>query len=220
MHFVSAHFGGKPPWFHNPWSKSIKVSNAYYTDKNMPSRHNVMHPRLKAKIPKMLEWQFIESDWYVWLDSSVKLKNVDIPQKILDCADGKKMCFFKHSASSSIRIEALQVRLMLEAKDDYICTRYKGEPILEQVIHYHGDPKFKDDFLLAGTFFAYHKSMAPVLLDWFNHNVTWSIQDQLSLPYVLQKNNVDFAIIPGHVGGIGEHENEILDWHWRERDEC
>ena len=68
MHFVSAHFGGKPPWIHQIRSKAVETSTAYYTDKNTPSRHNTMTPRLKAKIPKMLEWQFIDADWYVWMD--------------------------------------------------------------------------------------------------------------------------------------------------------
>ena len=74
MHFVSAHFGGQAPWEHKVQSKEIDVSIAYYTDKNTPTRHNSMTPRLKAKIPKMLEWQNKKADWYVWMDSSVKLK--------------------------------------------------------------------------------------------------------------------------------------------------
>ena len=55
MHFVSAHFGGPVPWDFHVTSDTVEVSTAYYTDSNTPSRHLAMHPRLKSKIPKMIE---------------------------------------------------------------------------------------------------------------------------------------------------------------------
>ena len=111
MHFVSAHFGGKPPWIHKIRSKSVDITTAYYTDENTPSRHNSMTPRLKAKIPKMLEWQFVEAEWYVWMDSSVRLNEQieDLPAAILDLAGNNPLCLFKHTTASSIREEANRV---------------------------------------------------------------------------------------------------------------
>ena len=103
MHFVSAHFGGPVPWNFEIASNSIEVTTAYYNDANTPSRHLAMHPRLKSKIPKMLEWKFIDSDWYVWIDSSLKLKPTfsDLPAKILEVADGNPLVLFKHTAANS-----------------------------------------------------------------------------------------------------------------------
>ena len=106
--FYICHFGGKPPWIHKIRSKSVDITTAYYTDENTPSRHNSMTPRLKAKIPKMLEWQFVEAEWYVWMDSSVRLNEQieDLPATILDLAGNNPLCLFKHTTASSIREEA------------------------------------------------------------------------------------------------------------------
>ena len=92
-----AHFGGEPPWKHQIKSNKYKVTTAYYTDKNTASRHNSMTPRLKAKIPKMLEWQVVNADWYVWMDSSIRLKDIDL-EAILKCAGNNPLCFFRHTS--------------------------------------------------------------------------------------------------------------------------
>ena len=96
MHFVSAHFGGPVPWDFHVTSDTVEVSTAYYTDSNTPSRHLAMHPRLKSKIPKMMEWRNIDSDWYVWIDSSLKLKNnfLDLPAQILKVAGDNPLVFY------------------------------------------------------------------------------------------------------------------------------
>lgn len=214
MHFVSAHFGGKPPWLHQIKSSIVQVSSSYYTDENTPSRHNAMTPRLKAKIPKMLEWQSIDADWYVWMDSSVKLKDVDVPKLILECAGNNKLCLFRHTACSTIREEGKRVISSIKAGHAYQIKRYSGEPIREQIIHYYGDPDFKDDKLFAGTFFAYHRSAAQILLEWFHHNVRWTIQDQISLPYVIQKSGIAYSYLSGTVN-MG---NPYFTWNWQERE--
>ena len=216
MHFVSAHFGGPAPWKHTIRSKTVKVSTAYYTDDNTPSRQNAMTPRLKSKIPKMLEWQFIEADWYVWMDSSLKLKNDvdDIPQLILQAAGDNPLCFFRHSDGSSIRREVFRVLHSIDKNHQYLIKRYGGEPLREQMIHYYGDPDFKDNLLLAGTVFAYHRSAAPMLLDWFHHNIIWTIQDQISLPYVLQKSGLGYSLFEGLVNKW----NPLFTWNWQGRE--
>ena len=216
MHFVSAHFGGPVPWHFNISSPSIDISTAYYTDSNTPSRHLAMHPRLKSKIPKMLEWRFVESDWYVWIDSSLKLKDnfQDLPAQILKVAGKNPLVFFRHTSGTSIRDEAQRVLVSMKNNHDYLIKRYTGEPIREQLIHYYGDPEFQDDQLFASGFFAYHSSAAPMLQEWFNHTVTWSLQCQISLPYVLQKSGLNFSTFEGIING----ENPYITWHWRERE--
>ena len=217
MHFVSAHFGGPAPWKHTIESSSVEVSTAYYTDGNTPSRHNAMTPRLKSKIPKMLEWQTIDSDWYVWMDSSLRLKTDldDLPAAILKAAGNNPLCFFRHSGGNSIREEAFRVLESMAHNHQYLVKRYSGEPIREQIIHYYGDPNFIDNQLFASTFFAYHKSAAPMMLEWFNHTVTWSMQCQISLPYVLQKSGLKTSIFEGLVN----KENPFFTWHWKEREQ-
>ena len=214
IHFVSAHFGGTPPWKHNVTHTKHKVTCSYYDDANTPSRHLAMHPRLKAKIPKMLEWQFIDADWYVWLDSSIQIRSNTICDWILDTAGNKPLCLFRHSYATSIREEAQRVRDNLRRGITYIQQRYQGEPLLEQIVHYYGDPYFKDDRLFGMTLFAYHKSASNMMQEWFNHNVIWSIQDQLSFPYVLHQSGLEYSLF----NGLITDANSFFEWNWKARE--
>ena len=217
MHFVSAHFGGPVPWDFHVTSDTVEVSTAYYTDSNTPSRHLAMHPRLKSKIPKMMEWRNIDSDWYVWIDSSLKLKNnfLDLPAQILKVAGDNPLVLFRHTAGTSIREEAQRVLISMKNNHEYLIKRYTGEPIQEQVTYYYGDPNFQDNQLFATGFFAYHRSATPMLQEWFNHTIMWSLQCQISFPYVLQKSGLKYSIFEGVING----DNPYVTWHWREREE-
>ena len=216
MHFVSAHFGGKPPWpLHiKSKSKSVEVSTAYYTDANTASRHLAMHPRLKAKVPKMLEWQSVDADWYIWMDSSSRITANDPASIILDTAGNKKLCLFNAFPRQSILEECNVVRQCLQNNHEYQSNRYKGEPILDQLIHYYGDKKFTDNKLFAMTFFAYHHSVSDLMQAWFIENVRWSIQDQISFPYVLNSSGLDYSLFEGQING----SNALFEWDWQQRD--
>lgn len=214
VHFASAHFGGPAPWRQFISSEHHDVSVSYYTDANTPSRHLAMHPRLKGKIHKMLEWRFVEADWYVWMDSSIKITAPDPAALILQAAGDAPLCLFRHSARDSIAGECAAVRKGLYTKNDYMSRRYLGEPLLDQLVHYYGDPEFIDDSLFAMTFFAYHRSAVPLMHDWFVENVLWTIQDQISFPYVLQRSGLPYALFEGAIDG----SNPLVHWDWRARE--
>ena len=214
FHFVSAHFGGNVPWRNQISSQKHEVSVSYYDDNNTASRHLAMHPRLKAKIPKMLEWKFINSEWYVWMDSSIKLKDKDPVDKIIEALQDKPIGLFRHSYGNSIEYEAKRVLSSLEMKSEYIQKRYQGEPIKEQLIHYLGDPTFKDNKLFGMTFFVYHKSVKKLFEDWFIENLLWSIEDQISFPYVLSKSGIKYSLFDGFIDG----KNELFEWDWKGRE--
>ena len=214
FHFVSAHFGSAPPWKHNPKSTKHKISNKYYDDSNSPSRKFAMHPRLKAKIPKMLEWKSYSADWYVWLDSSIKLNpNVDIPSIILKVSDGSPLCLFRHSKGRSIMDEAICVNENIRNGNEYFRQRFDGEPIKNQVVKYYQDSEFKDDNLFQMSFFAYHRSASELMEEWFIHNCLWSIKDQISFPYVLHKSGLNYGIFEGTV-----INNSMFKWCWKSRE--
>ena len=173
-----------------------------------------MHPRLKAKVPKMLEWQLYDADWYIWLDSSCRIKpGADIPKTILSTSKGNPLCLFRHPQGQNIREEANCVRRRLAANDDYFKRRYAGEPIVDQLVHYYGDPGFNDHQLFQMSFFAYHRSAANLMLSWFVENCRWSIEDQISFPYVLQKFKLDFSLLTGTV-----IDNDLFEWDWGSRE--
>ena len=214
VHFVSAHFGGPTPWTQDIRSEHHDVSVAYYNDSNTPSRHLAMHPRLKSKIHKMLEWRFVEADWYVWMDSSIRITASDPAALILETAADAPLCLFRASKRQSIYEECSGVRNSLRLRHEYVVKRYSGEPVLEQLVHYYGDPAFTDNRLFGMTFFAYHRSAASLMQDWFNENLTWTIQDQISFPYVLHRSGLNYRLFEGTIDGA----NPLLHWDWKTRE--
>jgi len=173
-----------------------------------------MHPRLKAKVPKMLEWQSVDADWYIWMDSSIRITANDPTSIILDTAGNKKLCLFNAFPRQSILEECNAVRQALKTNHEYQSNRYKGEPILDQLIHYYGDKKFTDNKLFGMTFFAYHRSISHLMQAWFIENVRWSIQDQISFPYVLNSSGIDYSLFEGKING----SNSLFEWDWRQRE--
>ena len=215
VHFVTAHFGGVIPWIPHLQSEKHQISLNYYHDKNFPSRHLSMHPRFKSKIPKMLEWKMFESDWYVWMDSSIRpLDGIDLADEIIKQAGKKPLCLFLHSKGNTVREEARRTMQMLSQGNKYFTCRYSGEPIKEQIIHYYGDPDFVDNKLFSTNFFAYHRSISDVMQRWFDEVIQWSLQCQISLPYVLNKTGVEYSLFEGYTN----IKNKYFIWDWRERE--
>ena len=215
VHFTSAHFGGSVPWIPNICSEIHDVTFNYYDDYNFPSRRLSMHPRFKSKIPKMLEWKFIESDWYVWMDSSIKPhKGIDLASEVIKQAASNPLILFRHSKCTTIREEANRTLEMLKHKHPYFMKRYAGEPIHEQLIHYYGDPEFIDNKLFSTNFFAYHKSISQFMQDWFYEVIHWSLQCQISLPYILHKSNIKYSLFEGFTN----IPNKYFEWDWKTRE--
>ena len=156
----------------------------------------------------MLEWRFHKADWYVWMDSSVRIKDgIDLPQAILDTAKGNPLCLFKHTRLNSIREEATLVKQKMRDGVQYFQDRFEGEPILTQVKHYLSDPTFNDNKLFQMTFFAYHCSARTLMQEWFLENCIWSIKDQLSFPYVLHKSGLNYSLFEGNA-----LDNQLFEW--------
>ena len=163
------------------------------TDTLFPLRTGAMHPRLQAKIPKMLAWETNPGfDYYVWLDSTISIVRPDAIQWIVDYCDGVDAAFFKHSKRSSIREEFSFMEQHLTGGDHYLADRYNNEPLAQQVDHYLRDPAFEDSRLFECGVFVYASSLVKdgtlnLLKEWFYQNCRWSVQDQLSLPYALSR---------------------------------
>jgi hypothetical protein len=47
---------------------------------------------------------------------------------------------------------------------------------------------------------------------WYDENVRWTIQDQISFPYLVWKLQPNFGVFPAH-----EYENHYLKWWMHER---
>jgi hypothetical protein len=169
-----------------------------YNDGNFFSRKNALHPRLKGKIPKMLDWMSNDSDYYVWMDSYYRITSNNFFE-IIKYVEDYEICLGRHKQRSSIKDESNFILTEIHNNNDYLKSRYEGEPIKEQVEYYLSDNSFQDNNLFSLGFFIYKKSLVSdknfnLMVDWFLHNSCWSVQDQISLPYLLYKNNTKYNV--------------------------
>ncbi|MCK6426639.1 MAG: DUF616 domain-containing protein [Burkholderiaceae bacterium] len=175
--------------------EGFTVAMAAFRDENFPVRTNAMHPRLQAKIPKMLAWEYFPGyDYYVWVDGSVRLADPSVIQRMVDDLSDGDIGLFPHFDRSSVRSECDYVCRGIEEGSPYMTGRYGGEWMKEQLALYERDPSFIDDALYIGTYFVYSGALVgskpEFFSDWFYHCARYSVQDQLSLPYLIHKHRL------------------------------
>ena len=189
-------------------NKSVITTNPdalVLAETDLPSRINAMHPRLRAKMPKMLQWAETPGyDYYIWLDSKLRIENPKAAELLVEACTDHDACFFRHSVRASIQEELQHVLELSEAGDQYLIDRYAGEAMQQQIDEYLSDPAFVDDSLFECGAFIYSAGAVQnpdqnLFREWFYHNCLWSVQDQLSLPYLIQQFNLKIGILKGTV---------------------
>jgi hypothetical protein len=204
VNIISCNFGSdqKVPEFPQQ-NGNYEVIVSHYDESNYPSRKNSLHPRLKGKIPRMLNYKWVDADYYIWMDHKFVITSSEFIEWMISNLKGKPIAFFQHYARGSIREELDFMVELINNGDRYLLDRYDGEDMISQVESYLKDDTFIDDKLFATGIFIYTKELIEkhpnILSDWFMENVLCSVQDQLSLPYVLHKHKVDFTIIDSHI---------------------
>ena len=197
---TSASFGSSlnSRWIEQVPSDGLEITINRISEPTDVSRRNAMHPRLRGKVPKMLAWeQHHDYDYYVWLDSSFSIESPRAIEWIVNQCNGFDACFFKHSQRTSIRDELSFMEGLMASGNSYLKQRYDGEPMREQVEHYCSDDSYTDDRLFECGLFVYSKSLVKnrkinLMKEWFYQNCIWSVQDQLSLPYLISKFRVKY----------------------------
>lgn len=161
----------------------------FFDDANFPSRPS-LSARLQSKIPKMLGYELLPGyDFYIWIDSSFILSDSGAVAWFVSSCAGRDMVVFRHPQRSSIADELGYIKGAIGGGDAYLAQRYDGEPIKEQVKLYLADPAFRDESLYALGAFVYSKEMLGrpernLMPLWYYHNARYSIQDQISFPYL------------------------------------
>ena len=174
-------------------------------DNTDTSRPLAMHSRLRGKMPKMISWENNPGyDYYIWIDSSFSISDSTSIERMVDYCIGTDACFFKHSGRTSVNEEANFVLDLMKEGSNYILNRYGGEKIEEQLSHYNQDEDWNDNFLIECGTFIYSSNVIKdknhnLMKEWFYHNCLWSVQDQLSLPYLLQKFETKYKFFKGNV---------------------
>jgi hypothetical protein len=178
-----------------------------FTDTPMPSRVGVwrviqvktdtnVHPRMQAKRFKLLSHRIFphgrlaaryapfairrRADLSIWIDANLQIKSPTFVQDMRNILGNGDWAMFVHPDRDCIYDEAVASLPM---------RKYQGLPILRQVEAYrtavpaHGG-------LYACTILVRREPLAERLERlnelWWDENVKWTYQDQLSLPFVLR----------------------------------
>jgi hypothetical protein len=178
----------------------LSVHFVRYDDATLLPRHNALHPRLQAKLPKMLGHELQPGyDWYMWIDASIYLAHPHAVIWMLSKLQDSQIAFFRHPWRSSIAAELAYCSQLMSQGNAYLDDRYGNEPMVAQVDNYLSDPSFVDDRLYCGGVFCYGSgfvaSRPTFFSDWYYHCARHTVQDQLSLPYLLQKHAVRYCSI-------------------------
>ena len=164
----------------------------FFDEANFASRPS-LSPRMQAKIPKMLGYELAPGyDFYIWIDSSFVLSHRAAIVWFVESCKDFDMVVFNHPHRNSVSEELDFILRGINDGNDYLISRYKDEPIEEQVNLYLSDKEFEDDALYACGAFIYRKELvarpeANILPLWYYHTARYSVQDQLSLPYLANR---------------------------------
>ena len=214
---ISANLGGIDPDYSSEHVKqrlpeNVKLDFFNFTNETYPVRGKVMSPRLQAKIPRMMGWKLKPGyDYYVWLDSAITLKHeTSIMWLLNQCAD---IALFKHPFLDCIRDEVGFIIQEMSTNNGYLIDRYQYEPLAEQLETYSKDPDFVDDKNFAAGVFMYRNTpeTQKFMTTWLMHCVLYSINDQVSFPYVMLKHKCEVNGIEGDI-----YDNNFFEYHHRE----
>jgi hypothetical protein len=198
----TANLGGidqsAPPHVAQVVPAGLSIDSVTYNDANLPPRPNAVHPRMHAKLPKMLAHELKPGyDWYMWMDGSIYLKHSHAVIWMIERLGSAHIALFPHPFRRSIADEVKYCLEELASGNPYIVQRYAGEPMIEQSEAYLRDPDFVDDQLFACGVFCYSAEMLRAcpgfFPDWYYQCARYSVQDQLSMPYLLHKHSVEYS---------------------------
>ena len=177
----------------------------------MPLRYNGTKdasPRLRAKWYKVLPWMALPGyEYTIWIDSSVTVTSPTFAEDMLGYLDGFDLAAFRHPYRTGIYSEAMVSVNM---------PKYQGQRLIEQVKHYSDQGYPADGGLWCGTVIARHEDPGDLfaagilprrdsallhewMQRWWEEILEWSLQDQLSLPYVSWVLGVQPHVIPGNL---------------------
>lgn len=142
-----------------------------------------LDPRLLGKFVKCRPWEYLNADLFVWMDGSFDLREDAVAQMVDDLGDGL-VAFHRHPERDSIIDEALFSRRL---------NKYPGWDVVSQARSYVASGFPDGRGLWAGGLFIWRNCLEVRQLGqlWLDEICRWTVQDQLSLPYVLWRCGIE-----------------------------
>ena len=164
----------------------------------------IADPRYKAKWWKVRpDRLFAEGSVTIWVDGSMDILRADVPELLARQLGSDDLMLFRHPWRDCIYDEEFASRAG---------AKYDGMPMFAQVQHYRelGHPEHWGLPHCGVIVRRNTPDLIAVMRDWWDEITEWSVQDQLSLPFVLRRSNVKWHWAPddifahfrfrGHVG--------------------
>jgi hypothetical protein len=163
-------------------------------------------PRLAAKRPKMLPWLFTDCDAAVWLDASFEVMGSGFEGFARAALERDDFVVWQHPEGRVDISDEAQVSMTLQ--------KYQGSRVVEQAGFYKAQGFPNNWGLFAGGTVGWRFTPTVKRLGalWLRECHDWSIQDQVSLPYLLWSEGLKFGIWQAN-----EYQNPYLSLRWDER---
>lgn len=148
-----------------------------------------VHPNVAAKVPKFRPDLYSDADHILWIDGHALIQ----PTLVHHCVDtitslSYIMGMFPHPQRVHLRDEVVASRGL---------SKYDELDLEGQVEHYLGDGYSDSKLWASGCIVRKMRGLLRTHQNvgdaWLREVTRWGFQDQLSLPYVLEKLNVGVA---------------------------
>lgn len=163
-------------------------------------------PRLAAKRPKMLPWLYTTCDAALWIDASFEITSRKLRDWVEKHLQQDDFVVWTHPEG--------RICLWQEAQACYDFPKYRDQPILKQARAYleDGMPLHWGLFAAGTVGWRFTSEAKRFGGAWYREQERWTLQDQISLPYLLWKTGKRFGAWDGN-----EYDNPYLKLRWDER---
>lgn len=139
-------------------------------------------PRLAAKTAKMTPWDVIPGyDFYIWIDASMEVTSPSFAREALEDLGSAPVAVWRHPRRDCVYEEAAaSVGAESQGKYNPVALAEQTEWYAECGLQPHSG------LYACGTvaWNMAHPGTSSIGYSWLNENDVWSVQDQLSLPFV------------------------------------
>ena len=163
----------------------------------VPSVARADTPRMRAKWHKCHPPE--DAEMSLWIDGSVQILSTALVEAAIVALERSDWAMFRHADRKSIQEEA-----------EYSLTslKYVGKPLREQVEHYLKYERVAPGLWGGGVIARRHTPrVLAASAAWYEECVRWSDQDQISLPMILAKYDIEVGELTA--GGNLSH-NSLL----------
>jgi O-antigen biosynthesis protein len=161
-----------------PWS--IITSEPRYDHPRMAAKWFKMHPHVALP----------EYRYTIWIDGNVKVKTAAFAREIMQWLGSSGISVLRHPDRDNI---------FDEAEYSLTLTRYRGQPIAEQIEHYRSlGFRSTNGLHYCGVILrdSANESIRTLNEAWMEENLRWSYQDQVSFPFLLGRYEITPDVIP------------------------